>query len=98
MLFSSHLTSKIRKQAYYVQYIRIYKDEKDKLFSLTKKYKYVGYTQSSYVGHLLLRTNIIYVDVIIWTSLNELAKMRNLVYSENLNNVLSENSLKTKKM
>jgi hypothetical protein len=47
------------------------------------------------VGHLSSRTNIIYVDVIIWTSPNELGKTRNLVYSENLNNVLSENSLKT---
>lgn len=50
---------------------------------------------NNYVGHLSLRTDIIYVDVIIWTSLNELGKMINLTYSENLNIVLSENSLKT---
>lgn len=50
-----------------------------------------------YVGHLSLRMNITYVDVIIWTSLRQLCKMRNLVYGENLNNVLSEKCLKTYK-
>jgi len=50
-------------------------------YPLLKNINMLDTDKLGYVGHLSLRTNIIYVDVIIWTSLNQLGKMRNLVYS-----------------